>query len=90
MENKNLKIEIDDIEHDYDPEMKQSILEFLKEKKVIMDYQCQEGYCGACRCKLDEGEVLESEDSLGYKGEGEILPCASKPKTNIKISRLRR
>ncbi len=89
MSEKNIKIEIDNVEYDYDPETKQSILAFLKEKKVSMDYQCQEGYCGACRCKLDNGTVEENNDALGYKGEGEILPCASKPKSNIKISRLR-
>lgn len=89
MKKEKIKIEIDNKEYEYDPETKKSILEFLKEKKVSMDYQCQEGYCGACRCKLDNGEVEESNDAIGYKGEGEILPCASKPKSNIRISRLR-
>lgn len=81
-------IEVDGEGFEYDKDSNESILSFLESKNVPMKFQCKDGYCGACKCKIEEGEVIESDNAMGYTHEDEILPCASKPKGNIKIRRI--
>jgi ferredoxin-NAD(P)+ reductase (naphthalene dioxygenase ferredoxin-specific) len=37
-----------------------NLLEALRENQVPVSYSCTAGRCGTCRCKVIEGEVLES------------------------------
>lgn len=37
-----------------------NLLEALREAQVPMSYSCMAGRCGTCRCRLVDGEVLES------------------------------
>jgi ferredoxin-NAD(P)+ reductase (naphthalene dioxygenase ferredoxin-specific) len=37
-----------------------NLLEVLRENQVPVSYSCTAGRCGTCRCKVIEGEVLES------------------------------
>ena len=81
------KIEIDGKILNYDDKEDQSILEFLESKNIKMEAECRDGYCGACRCKLESGTVETSPDAIGFVADDEILICSSKPKGSIKISR---
>lgn len=81
------KIDVDGEIYEYDDKNDQSILEFLESKQVQLNAECRDGYCGACRCKLVEGEVDTNENAIGYVRDNEILACSSKPKGNIKIRR---
>lgn len=83
-----MEIEFDGKKYEYDTKENLTILEFLKKKNESLDYQCQSGFCGACRCKIDSGKIEESPDAIGFKNQDEILPCVSKPKSNIKIRRI--
>jgi ferredoxin len=82
-----LNIEIDGNNYEYEKDSNETILNFLKRKKETMAFQCQDGYCGVCRCQKIEGEVEEIKDALGFKDYDEILPCISIPKSSIKISK---
>jgi ferredoxin len=88
MDDKKIKIDVEGEEFDYDPASNASILAFLESKNIPMKSMCRDGFCGACRCKLEKGDVEESPDAIGYKEEDEFLPCASKPKSNIRIKRI--
>jgi naphthalene 1,2-dioxygenase ferredoxin reductase component len=56
-----------------------NLLEALRENQVPVSYSCTAGRCGTCRCKVIEGEVLESgHDSTrpqGVQQERYVLAC---------------
>lgn len=83
-----MKISIDNTEYEYEKKSNKTILEFLKEKNEKLNYECQDGYCGSCRCKLISGEVEKNINDIGYHEEDEVLICTSKPKTNISLKRI--
>ncbi|AEV89647.1 putative 2Fe-2S ferredoxin [Pseudomonas phage OBP] len=62
-----------------------SLLAALEANQVEVEYQCREGYCGSCRCKLLKGEVTWIREPLAFINKGEILPCCVKPKGDIEI-----
>lgn len=62
-----------------------SLLEHLMKKQIQVEYQCKEGYCGSCRCKLKTGKVKQIKDSIAFVQKDEILLCCSKPETDIEI-----
>ncbi|BBN81718.1 putative ferredoxin-like protein [Pseudoalteromonas sp. A25] len=65
-----------------------SILDTLERANIDIAYQCREGFCGACRAKLDEGEVSYNQEPLAFVRDGEVLLCCTKPLTNIKLTLL--
>lgn len=73
----NLTIEI--------KEVNTSLLDSLEKNNVQVEYQCREGYCGSCRCKLISGEVEWVKDPLAFIGKDDILPCCVKPKGDIEV-----
>lgn len=62
-----------------------SILESLEDCGIETLYHCREGFCGACRCKLKQGDVQYRVDPLAYIRKGEFLPCISFPTTDIEL-----
>ncbi len=64
----------------------QTILDTLKNNNMPVEYQCQEGYCGACRCQLEKGKVVQTRETLAYVDDHEILTCSTIPITNICLS----
>lgn len=62
-----------------------SILDFLLSKNVDVNYHCKDGFCGACRCKINSGNVKE-KDSIAFKQNDEILICCSTPISDIEIN----
>ena len=65
-----------------------SILDALEKAKIDVTYQCREGFCGACRAKLNSGEVIYNQEPLAFVRDGEVLLCCSKPLTDISITLL--
>lgn len=63
----------------------QTLLENLEAHKVEVHFHCREGFCGACRTKLIEGQVEYITDPLAYIDDDEILPCCCKAKSDLKI-----
>ena len=62
-----------------------TILNALESAGVHIHYHCREGFCGACRTKLIEGEVEYTTDPLAFIDDDEILPCCCIAKSALKI-----
>lgn len=62
-----------------------TLLEALEQQQLQVNFHCREGYCGACRCKLLQGEISYLNEPLAFVRKGEFLPCCSVPKTDIEI-----
>ena len=48
-----------------------NLLEVLREHQIPISYSCMSGRCGTCRCKLIEGEVLDSGQEMQRPFDGE-------------------
>lgn len=64
---------------------RRTLLEALEQQKLDVNFHCREGYCGACRCKLLQGEVRYLNEPLAFVRKGDFLPCCSVPLTDIDI-----
>ncbi len=56
------------------------LLDVLREHEVPVSYSCMSGRCGTCRCRLIEGEVIDSGPESGRPnllGERHVLACQS-------------
>lgn len=62
-----------------------SLLVALESHRVTVEYQCREGYCGSCRCRLVSGQVDWLTEPLAFIQPDEILPCCCKAKGDIEI-----
>ncbi len=65
-----------------------TILEAMEFAGLQPEYHCRDGHCGACRCELLEGEIEESGTKMAYTSGKEILPCISKAKSNLVLSKV--
>lgn len=64
----------------------QTLLECLESADVEVHYHCRDGFCGACRVKLVEGEInYPLGEPLAFVGDKEILPCCCIPVTDISL-----
>ena len=64
---------------------RRTLLDALEQQNLDVNFHCREGYCGACRCKLLQGEVRYLNEPLAFVRKGEFLPCCSIPLTDIDI-----
>ena len=62
-----------------------TLLESIELQNIDVHYHCREGFCGACRTKLINGEVKYLNDPLAYIDDDEILPCCCVPISDIEI-----
>ncbi|MCC2523877.1 class I ribonucleotide reductase maintenance protein YfaE [Vibrio coralliilyticus] len=62
-----------------------TILETMEKAGIEPEYNCRDGHCGACRCKLVKGEVEYVGFAMAYTQSDEILPCICKAKSDIEI-----
>jgi ferredoxin len=70
----------------FDGNRHKSTLAFLEQQGIDVHYQCLEGYCGACRCKLVKGEVEYPIFPMACIRDGEILSCCSVPVTDLELA----
>ncbi len=64
----------------------QTLLECLESADVEVHYHCRDGFCGACRVTLVEGEINYPQgEPLAFVGDKEILPCCCTPVTDITL-----
>jgi len=57
-----------------------NLLDVLRENGVPVSYSCMSGRCGTCRCRVIEGEVVDSGPEAGRPnllGERHVLACQS-------------
>lgn len=72
------------------PASKGSILDAALEAGVPLPHACRAGTCGTCKCRLLSGEVDMGDDSSlalnrVERVEGLILPCRSRPRTDVTL-----
>ena len=76
---------------------KKDIITFKEQDKTLLNcieanglechYHCRDGFCGACRVKLNKGQVLYPQgEPLAFVGDDEILACCCIPVSDIDIS----
>ncbi|MCJ8352173.1 class I ribonucleotide reductase maintenance protein YfaE [Moritella sp.] len=63
-----------------------SLLDTLERTGHQIEYQCRQGYCGACRTPLISGTVTYTTDPLATVAPGSILPCCCKADSDIKLT----
>jgi ferredoxin len=64
----------------------QTLLDCLESADIEVHYHCRDGFCGACRVTLIEGEInYPLGEPLAFVGENEILPCCCIPVTDISL-----
>ncbi len=66
-----------------------TILEQAEKAGLRLPFSCRGGMCGACKVKLESGEVKVLNDaalSLEEKEQGYILACSCKPESDLVIS----
>ena len=64
----------------------QTLLECLEDSGIEVHFHCRDGFCGACRVTLSQGEIIYPQgEPLAYVGDNEILPCCCKPITDISL-----
>lgn len=64
----------------------QSLLDCLESAEIEVHYHCRDGFCGACRVKLVEGEINYPQgEPLAFVADDEILPCCCIPVTDITL-----
>lgn len=63
-----------------------TILETMEQAGLLPEYNCRDGHCGACRCKLESGEIEYVGFKMAYTEDEEILPCISKAKSSLSLS----
>ena len=67
------------------PDEETSLLEAIESEDIEVEYQCRQGFCGACHVKLVEGKVTYFEEPLAFIPEGHILPCCCSVNGDITI-----
>jgi len=63
---------------------REPLLVQLEKAGLQPEFQCRNGMCGACRCKLKVGAVNQG-DTMAFIAPNEVLACCSIPQTNIDI-----
>jgi ferredoxin len=53
----------------------ETLLEAMEHAGLAVEYQCRDGHCGACRCKLSAGNVEYTGFAMASTQQDEILPC---------------
>jgi ferredoxin len=62
-----------------------TLLETMENAGLDVEYQCRDGHCGACRCKLTKGEVEYVGFAMAYTDADEVLPCICRAKSDIEL-----
>lgn len=55
-----------------------TVLENILLDKNEIRFQCKNGFCGSCRCKLISGEICYQKSKIGNTQPDEILICIAK------------
>ncbi|QBY06261.1 2Fe-2S iron-sulfur cluster binding domain-containing protein [Thalassotalea sp. HSM 43] len=75
------------VEAEFDNLIYKTTLEYFEANDIEIHYHCRDGFCGACRCNLVEGDIeYVNGEPLAFIRDGEFLPCCSVPKTDIIVT----
>jgi ferredoxin len=71
--------------HSFKLSSDESLLDGLLRTGHHVEYQCRNGYCGACRCKLVSGDVSYPTLPLAFIPAGEVLTCCGKAESTLEL-----
>lgn len=68
----------------------ESVLDAALRNGLSFPYGCRNGACGACKCKITQGEVEYGDDepmalSDDDAANGYMLPCVGRPKGDLRV-----
>ncbi|MCG9696713.1 class I ribonucleotide reductase maintenance protein YfaE [Shewanella sp. Isolate11] len=63
----------------------QSLLQALEQKQVKIFSECRNGFCGACKTKINRGSVTYHTEPLVELEQDECLPCCCHPQSDIDL-----
>ncbi|MEL0630337.1 class I ribonucleotide reductase maintenance protein YfaE [Psychromonas aquatilis] len=69
----------------YPLDTQKTLLENLESQAVPVEFQCRDGYCGACCSVIESGEVNYQTTPMAYLRDKEVLLCCSKSTQSITI-----
>lgn len=64
-----------------------SLLQALEIHGISPEYQCRNGFCGACRTKIYQGKVSYPTPPLAYFHHNEILLCCCKVESDLVLDK---
>ncbi|WGL97392.1 class I ribonucleotide reductase maintenance protein YfaE [Arsenophonus sp. aPb] len=73
------------IQISFHSEQHTSLLDALEQSKIQIEFQCREGFCGACRVRLCKGKVGYRHKPIAFIDKNEILACSCQPLSDIDI-----
>jgi ferredoxin len=62
-----------------------TLLQALEFKKVKIFSECRNGFCGACKTKINSGTVRYLTEPLATLSVGECLPCCCVPESDLDL-----
>ncbi|OWJ97884.1 3-ketosteroid-9-alpha-hydroxylase [Pseudomonas sp. A46] len=77
-----LAIALDGVDHRLDWRPGESLLQSMRRAGLDAPYSCEEGFCGACMCQVEEGEVVLLRNDILSPAElsdGWTLACQGRP-----------
>ncbi len=63
-----------------------SLLDALEQKRVKLFSECRNGYCGACKTKINSGSVNYHTQPLIELEADECLPCCCTPSSDLDLN----
>ena len=70
---------------EYPLDTQKTLLQNLEENSIAVEFQCRDGYCGACKCKLISGTVKYTTDPIAYLRDDEVLLCCAISEQDIHL-----
>ena len=62
-----------------------TLLNALESKQIDVFSECRSGFCGACKTKVNSGEVVYLHEPLATLEPNECLPCCCKPESDLDL-----
>ncbi|WP_019518831.1 2Fe-2S iron-sulfur cluster-binding protein [Faucicola boevrei] len=70
----------------------ETLLTGLQRVGVVVDFECQQGYCGTCKQKFvklnDDSEIHYTLSPLVMLADDELLPCCCQIKGAIQLCKV--
>ncbi|UCO96993.1 ferredoxin--NADP reductase [Metapseudomonas lalkuanensis] len=82
VEAEQLLVELDGQLSEVPVQSGETLLQSMRKAGLDAPYSCEEGFCGACMCKVEEGEVVLSRNDIlspAELAEGWTLACQGRP-----------
>lgn len=61
------------------------LLAQIENTGITLETHCRSGFCGMCRVRLLEGQVIYDEIPIAFVKEGDVLVCCAKAKTAVTL-----